>query len=373
MQRNYQLDFFRGLLIIVMVIDHLFTPENIIRSVAGEFFGWFSAAEGFVFISGVTAGLVYSYRYNKNGKNRISVDVLVRTLKIYKYHILSILFLMLVMNSNSFVRDYWLRDYEILYRSPTTYLIWFSVFLYQPVYFDILPMYIAFMLLVPVTVRCLENRSYLMVGGVSIGVYLLGYSNILAPFYNTFGNRLFEGYFNILCWQLLFFMGLIIGHFIYHKKIDIRKSSRWFYIALLIVVVLFIFKRVYVNFGGDFVLFVSNELADKSTLKPLRLINVAALIFMVAFLATRFKGWFTYKPVCKLGMYSLQVFAFHIILVVMLKPFDEYFNSLYKIKISHQTYFYPVSTIIFGSLIIPALFIVAALSKKKSVGQQRYS
>lgn len=369
MQRNNQLDFFRGLLLIVIVIDHLFTSNNIIRVLTDGFFGWFSAAEGFVFISGLVAGLVYSYKYNQN--KPIKAPIFRRALSIYKYHILSILFLLFIVNFNFFVRAYWLESYDILFRSPSVYFLWFSSFLYQPGYFDVLPMYIIFMLLVPLAIKSLENKRYLLVCCLSIAVYLLGYSNILLPFYNSVGNKLVGGYFNILCWQLIFFGGLIIGHLMYHEKININKNRLGISIALTLAIILFILKRLSGYLATDSLSYISRELTDKSTLKPLRLINVAAIIVLVAWIATRFKGWFTYKPVCRLGMYSLQVFTFQILVIILFKPFDAYFNSLLKIRIIHDAYFYPISTAVFIFFIVPALYMVAYLSQKNRFSFKR--
>jgi hypothetical protein len=51
------IDFLRGLCLVVMTIDHL--PETLIRKFTWQGFGFFSAAECFVFLSGLVAGRVY--------------------------------------------------------------------------------------------------------------------------------------------------------------------------------------------------------------------------------------------------------------------------------------------------------------------------
>jgi len=51
------IDFLRGLCLIVMTVDHL--PETIIKKFTLQGFGFFSAAECFVFLSGLVAGRVY--------------------------------------------------------------------------------------------------------------------------------------------------------------------------------------------------------------------------------------------------------------------------------------------------------------------------
>ena len=56
MQRRYELDTLRGLLLILMTLTHLPTRLSAYSSQA---FGFVSAAEGFVFLSGLVAGMVY--------------------------------------------------------------------------------------------------------------------------------------------------------------------------------------------------------------------------------------------------------------------------------------------------------------------------
>ena len=58
--RDLRLDFFRGVALIFIFIDHI--PENILSYFTLEAFGFFDAAEVFIFISGFTAALVYGRR-----------------------------------------------------------------------------------------------------------------------------------------------------------------------------------------------------------------------------------------------------------------------------------------------------------------------
>jgi hypothetical protein len=55
--RDLRLDFFRGLALIFIFIDHI--PENILSYFTIQAVQFFDAAEVFIFISGYTATLVY--------------------------------------------------------------------------------------------------------------------------------------------------------------------------------------------------------------------------------------------------------------------------------------------------------------------------
>ena len=56
-ERDLRLDFFRGLALIFIFIDHI--PENVLSYFTLQAFQFYDAAEVFIFISGYTAALVY--------------------------------------------------------------------------------------------------------------------------------------------------------------------------------------------------------------------------------------------------------------------------------------------------------------------------
>ncbi len=63
--RDLRLDFFRGVSLILIFIDHI--PENILSYFTLQAVTFFDAAEVFIFISGFTAALVYGRRLTSKG------------------------------------------------------------------------------------------------------------------------------------------------------------------------------------------------------------------------------------------------------------------------------------------------------------------
>src|SRR5580693_1644014 len=57
LKRSGLVDFLRGICLLLMTVDHL--PLTLVRKFTWQTFGFFSAAEGFVFLSGLVSGLVY--------------------------------------------------------------------------------------------------------------------------------------------------------------------------------------------------------------------------------------------------------------------------------------------------------------------------
>ena len=63
-QRDPRLDVFRGLCLVMIFINHV--PGNVLEAFTNRNFGFSDAAEGFVFMSGVAAGLAYSLDFKDN-------------------------------------------------------------------------------------------------------------------------------------------------------------------------------------------------------------------------------------------------------------------------------------------------------------------
>lgn len=106
---------------------------------------------------------------------------------------------------------------------------------------------------------------------------------------------------------------------------------------------------------------------DKGHLRPLRLLNFAAVLAIITFLASRFRNWFQYQPVCYLGRHSLEVFSFHVVLLLLFNPLGAYLNSLYAIQLSATVYAYPLGTLLL-LVLVPALYLAPALKGGKGAG-----
>ncbi len=66
------------------------------------------------------------------------------------------------------------------------------------------------------------------------------------------------------------------------------------------------------------------------------------------------KNWFQTERIAYLGRYSLEVFTFHILLIILFVPLNGPLNRIMAIPVMGKYYFYPFETLL-------ALFIVIAL------------
>jgi len=368
MSRNYSIDFFRGFFLIIITIDHFFSDDNIIKFFTHEFVGWVSAAEGFVFLSGLTAGLIYTYKINKKEPFDIAKAARKRAWTIYKYHFVLLLLTLVILASHFYIKEFWTVRFEFLLNNPLVAILTGSIFRYQPIYLDILPMYTIYILLVPVVIKSFQANKYGLILSLSGILYAIGTCDIQLPFFS----RLFPtpdydtGSFDLLCWQLLFIGGLFFGFLMYHGKTNSLLNSKiLLFLAVICSLALFITKLVYAQLEsqtlltwlGKYAWISKFSLVDKENLRPFRLLNFASLTFVVAFMASHYKKGLNFKPFCYLGKYSLEVFSFHILLIIVFKPFKEYSNQYYALPVTDSLYFYPWATCMLFFILLPALFL----------------
>ncbi|TXK52185.1 hypothetical protein FVR03_01835 [Pontibacter qinzhouensis] len=369
MKRNHQIDFFKGLLLLIITVDHFMDSDNLLKKFTFEFVGPVSAAEGFVFLSGLTVGLIYTSKLSKAGIASVVSATRKKAWHIYRHHFLLFLLAWVFLVSEQASFQYWEGEYAAILELPLQTLLLGGLLVYQPFLLDILPMYVLFMLLTPYILRLYRERFHWQVLALSFLVYLEGTFGIIIPATDSFltNSPLLSGYFNLLCWQFLFTGGLFVGHLIFYQKTEpIRKSKPLLYLSLLVCFPLFFINFFYISLEGINLEFWT----ERGHLRPLRLLNFAALVVILSHLATRFKSWFQAKAVCYLGRHSLQVFSLHILLVLFFKPLITNLNTVYPVKLTNNFYFYPVGTAMVLFIMIPTLYLAPLLAAYRKQSAQ---
>src|SRR5579862_9428814 len=79
--RDLRVDFFRGLALMIIFIDHI--PENIVALITLRNFGFSDAAEIFIFLSGYSAGYVFGLRDRRHGFFQATFELLRRVWTLY--------------------------------------------------------------------------------------------------------------------------------------------------------------------------------------------------------------------------------------------------------------------------------------------------
>ncbi|QIL75166.1 OpgC domain-containing protein [Hymenobacter sp. HDW8] len=362
MKRIHSLDFFRGIMLILITVDHFLSEKDIVRHFTYEFIGWVTAAEGFVFLSGLTAGIIYTHKLIKKGERYTNEAAKKRAWLIYRNHIAILLFALIAVLFGYGLNEYWVNHYSLFAENPFLSIFLGATLLYQPIYLDILPMYAVFILFVPVIIKYFQKGIVWQLFACSIGLYMFPIfmgSNILNDI--TQIRDINTGFFNLLSWQFLFFLGLFSGFSYYYGKTNRWLNNKYLLLfSLILFSGLFLIKNLHVNLDGLDLLF------SKNILGPVRLINCLSIVFIIAFVSTKTPRWFSSKPMCYLGRYSLEVYSFHVLLIILLKPLKEAFSDFYSIQITHYFFAYPLALLMILLLIVPALFLAPTLLRKKT-------
>jgi len=354
-QRNITIDIIRGFLLIIMTIDHFS------HQVISFYIGYFSAAEGFVFISGIVMGIYGISKYNSEGYLKLKSRLINRSLRIYKYHLLTVLFYFLfkaILNSSdTFFTLSTLKAFNY------KYFLWSSFLIFKPYGLDILPMYILFVSISPFVIKLITKNKIKLVLIFSIILWVL---NLLFfdSFFTLWCSNLhipLTGAFSVLSWQLIFILGILIGYLVnsnYLNKYLDRKIS--IVISTSIFILFFSLKVGWIEAIDNNLI---SSLIARSALHPLILLNFFAVSHMVYYIIKNIRVGINFNSVSLLGQYSIQVFTFHLLLFIIFRNYlpifsiefinsANYFHSILN-NILNWTLTVPLAALLF----IPPIFL----------------
>ena len=228
--RDPRLDFFRGLAMFIILLAH--TPGNLWTLWIPARFGFSDATEIFVFCSGMASALAFGGVFDRRGWAMGTMRIAHRVWQVYWAHI-AVFFVivtsMIALNLfEDLPRDYvgQLNLYPFV-KNLTGNLIGVMTLTYVPNYFDILPMYLVILALVPLVMALSRVSVYAVVGAVltlwlatQVGLWSeeglvvlaplaahLEFLHLPAQLWFDPPNNTREWFFNPFAWQLVFFTG----------------------------------------------------------------------------------------------------------------------------------------------------------------------
>jgi len=324
MERDIRLDALRGLVLAWMTINHLSGP---LHAYSFQTLGFVSSAEGFVFISGIVAGMVYGRIGLTQGIPILRRRAFRRALDIYLFHMAAYLFVLIleITISNKTYHSFYVYMNPLPTESPILALGLGAVFLMQPALLDILPMYCLFLLITPFIINLFKKKHGCW--GVLAGSFLIWAPATYSSWDNLqrYGERFLPlnfGFFDPFAWQFLFVGGLFFGFRRYTaQSIPIKKSLIAISLLICIGIILFRYEILPSNLLGFDIL----SLTIRETFGPLRVINLAAIAYLITCLGIQFPKFLIWPWFSYLGRHSLQVFTFHLVLLYSIIPL---YNSL---------------------------------------------
>ncbi len=320
--RDLRFDSLRGLMLVTMTINHL--PSSV-RAVTDESLGIFSSAEGFVFLSGLLAGFVYSRRLRRDGPAGLRATIAQRASRIYGWHVAAFLTALVAVQLCSRLTGFcsWANP-PLFYAHPWGAALLGSAMLYQPGLLDILPMYCVFVLLLPHVLNALEAGHRWRVLGWSLFAWFV--VQWIPPVDGAPLYPIHVGSFNIFAWQLLFVFGAALGH---ARLSDLRPQVPFrpllFLGAVAVVVYGYGVQKLHWRPGGPEWLF--GVLLNKPNLGALRLADFGMAAYLVALVGARWPALVTWRPLAFIGQHSLVVVAAQSVLVMILIQFNTLFDT----------------------------------------------
>ncbi len=310
-ERDFRLDFCRGIALIVIFID--LVPGNPLSAWTLRNFSFCDAAEVFVLISGMASYLAYGSRLTKLGFLACAKAVGRNCVRIYAAHLLLI---GLIAGTMLWVaRHFSGTDYidslklQWLAEDPRGAILATITLAYLPRLMDILPLYILLVASAPFLIVAIK-RDYRLALLVSVAVYLMAWKfgwNLSA---DRSGR---EWFFNPFTWQLLYTIGLVGCHLSRNAPDKVPWNRRWLYAAIAFLVVTMIIAWPLNQLGiTQIAPFSYIWPAEKTYLSPLRIINVLALLYVFAYFVPPRASWLR-KGLAEMciacGRHSLTVYG----------------------------------------------------------------
>ncbi|NWJ95211.1 MAG: OpgC domain-containing protein [Chloroflexi bacterium] len=322
--RDTRLDLLRGFCLFVMAIDHigLFGPDTWLYAVTakGEFF--ISAAEGFVFISGLVMGIVYCKTIAKEGLGKSISKILQRVVKLYWLTVGLTLFFTALATYTPL--KLWAERDWITIKDPVELIVGSLTLHFAYHGSSIMVMYVLFLALAPLIFYLLTQGKVRLVLAISWLVWL---GNLYYP--NQFSLP-FQSNFPFAAWQTIFVSGLVIGY--YRERLATWFKPQWrklYFTTISITAVLLLIFFLLDKAGWAQQSFLDSlnyrsvlaEMNDKGRLPLPRILGVSLYLQAFYLLASwlwiplrDLFGWFL-VPIGEAGLY---VYSMHLVLIVLI-------------------------------------------------------
>jgi len=317
--RDLRLDFFRGLALLFIFLDHI--PDNLVSYFTLGNVVFSDAAEIFVFLSGYTAALVFGTVLAQHGTTFAIAQVLKRCWTLYVAHIfLFVVFVAQVSyTAAKFDNPMFLDEMKVwdFLQEPHIAILQALALRFQPHFLDILPLYIVLLSGFALVLPALRRWPWAVLG-LSGALYLA--ATIFRFNLHTYPEGVW--YFNPFAWQVLFLIGAALAL----ADRDARRRLRewpgliWLSAGFLVLCIagrtamtVATFLDAVPAWAAQFIWLIG----DKITLGPLRLLNFLALAHVTVTVLRQdhpvFRSPFA-EPVILCGQHSLNIFCLGIFL-----------------------------------------------------------
>lgn len=306
-ERIDAIDFWRGVALAMIFINHI--PGNVLGNFTPRNYGFSDSAEAFVFLSGMSVTLAYG-RLFKAEATLAAARLLRRAARLYGAHIALTLAALALYGAATI-----LTGHEGLlgehgrgtpFADPIRGALGIVTLGHQIGYFNILPIYVVFLVLAPAMLG-LGLRSRWKMLAFSLALYAATRGlGLNLPSWPDLG----VWYFNPMAWQLMFAMGLFAGFAAKEGRIPfhsgVYRLAHLFTIGAAIVVSNgFGLAPGLADAAGQYLDW------DKTQLGTIRIIDFLALAYVIycSGVTARLRDSSLYPAASLLGRHALPVYC----------------------------------------------------------------
>ncbi len=206
-RRDPRLDFFRGVGMLIILTAHI--SGNSWADLIPARFGFSDATEIFVFCSGMASAIAFGRVFSEQGWAVGAARIMHRVWQVYWAHIAVFLTIaaMMIVTDQMLGGDRYINmelNLAPFFAEPKPHLAGLMTLTYVPNYFDILPMYLVILALVPV-VMAIARFGPPAVGFFVVALWAIAATGALNLPAEPTSQRMW--FFNPFSWQLVFFTG----------------------------------------------------------------------------------------------------------------------------------------------------------------------
>ena len=270
--RSIEVDFFRGVVLIVIVLDHI--PGSTLSHLMLHAYALCDSAEVFVFLGGYASAAAYTAVLAGRGESAAKMRFVRRCWEIYRAYLLTAVLTLLsgavlaMLSLNRPMVD--LTGWPPFSAQPLREAFDIMLLRRQPYLSSVLPMYVIFALCVPFAVP-LARRSRLMALCASVAVWAL--ARPLAALFSI--DDVADWAFNPFAWQLMFVLGIVCRVQPVSESFHATRTARWCTRAALVAALTFAIVKLFV---------LTQPLPGtlKQNLSPDRVINFIVIAWLAA-------------------------------------------------------------------------------------------
>lgn len=352
------LDGLRGYFLVFMLLNHLSFQNGylLVKLNVGEL-SFVQDAPGFVFLSGLLIGMVYTGRMARRGLMGAAPIIWRRALELFVYAIACLAIVLLLARLIPDAREAWKPWLADLVGGGPAFKAAAIALLYQPTYMDILPQYIVYLVAAPPLLwLCVRGKWHWVATGsvllwlsVQFGLHLPAADGINRTLDDLKDGLDMRVTFNMLAWQMVFMGGIVLGTLTVQGTIDWRavfdpRRSRLLAAGLSTVVFFMAIKLSWTaSLLPSDLLARFGEYDNRPEFSAIYMLNFVAMAYVVGWLIVAgprsssalarrvgalLNRLFRLRFLRLLGRHSLQVYAWHVVLVYLLCAWDRHAGPL---------------------------------------------